>query len=137
MKSFFIVLILSLSTSDYLTAQYNNTDTIGYGKHDDTYYFYQNKKINESKLKPFLIQYNLSAIEYKKYSNWSTPGTIVLLVGLIAGVIDFTKLKDDKFWNPYSTTLFSSLAIGIPLRMISFKYLKHSVKLYNEEVQSH
>ena len=111
------------------------SDTIQYAKNNDRFLFH-NKKLSSTKLEMMLSRYPSSALELKKYRNLALPATLVLLTGLTAGVIAFTRLnKDPGFFTPYSVTLFAGDLIGIPLATFAKKHLKRSVKLYNQEIR--
>jgi hypothetical protein len=112
-----------------------NIDTIKYVKRTEKFYL-NNQKLQVADLKPKLTKYSSSAFEFKKYQKRATPGTIILLTGLTAGVIAFTRLnKDTHFFTPYTITLFAGDLIGIPLMISAKKHLRKSVTLYNMEIQ--
>lgn len=82
-----------------------------------------------------LAGFSASAVELKEYRKLATPGAIILLSGLTAGVIAFTRMnKEPNFFNPYTITLFAGDVIGITLMIFANRHLKKSVKLYNQEI---
>ena len=84
-----------------------NNDTIKYVKRTQKFYL-NNKKLSVTDMKPMLNTFNSSAFEFKQYQKRAIPGTILLLTGLTAGVIAFTRLdKDKNFFTPYTLTLFA------------------------------
>jgi hypothetical protein len=136
-KTLFLLLMISLSVNTIHAQQDTSkpsADTIQYFKGRERFYL-SNKKLTITELKPMLNTYNSSAIELREYRKRATPGTIALLTGITAGVLAFTKLnKDTHFFTPYTITLFAGDLIGIPLMISANKYLKKSVRLYNQEV---
>ena len=111
-------------------------DTIRYYKNREGYFLPSGKKRPTiSQLKLLLSSDISSAAEYRKYQRLATPGTIILLTGITAGVIALTNKKDTHFFTPYTITLFSSDIIGIPMMIRAKKHLRRSVKLNNLSVE--
>jgi hypothetical protein len=110
------------------------SDTIQYYKGAERYYL-NNKKIRSAELEAMLNRFNASAIEFKAYKKRAVPGTLIILTGVTAGVLAFTKLnKGTHFFTPYTITLFLGDLVGIPLMISANKHLKRSVKLYNQSI---
>jgi hypothetical protein len=134
-KSIYLLGLL-LVICNTLKAQQNiiHVDTIKYVKRTEKFYL-NNQRLHTDAMKPLLNSFSSSAFEFKKYRSLATPGTIILLTGLTAGVVAFTKMKKGTpFLTPYSITLFAGDLIGIPLMIFAKKHLRKSATLYNMEV---
>jgi hypothetical protein len=134
----FCLLFILLFQLNLLHAQQSSTtsgvDTIKYYKGRERFYL-NDKKLTIAELKPILNTFNPSAIEFKRYQKKATPGTLILLTGITAGVLSFTKLnKETHFFTPYTITLTLGDLIGIPLMISANKHLRKSVALYNKEI---
>lgn len=111
-----------------------DADTIRMDRSGERFYL-ADHKLRPSELQTLLRAYPASAFELKQYRKRATPGTLFLLTGITAGVIAIARLnKDERFFTPYTITLFVGDAVGIPLMISAKKHLRRSVKLYNAEL---
>ena len=135
----FLFFILITKSNAQVAADNNlnasKIDTISYIKKNEKFYF-REKKMFPSDLKPLLTKFNSSGFEFKKYQKNHTPAMIILLTGFTSGVIALARQNKEKnFFTPYSIILFTGNLIGIPLIISARKHLRKSATLYNKEVR--
>lgn len=112
-----------------------NNDTIRYVNLNSRLYM-KDRKLNFAESKAYLTRYESSAKYFQKFQRNSIISTVFLCTGITSGIIALTRLKKDKnFFTPYTITIYSSLAIGIPFSLSATKNLKKSVRNYNKAVQ--